>query len=169
MSEGIPMENKRNRRRILVVDPKLQFRYLLLPLLVTLTTSACLFALFLIQAQSLKSFASNDPALRSEIDNVQVMVGAAVGAVLLGHVAFVVWLGLAASHKVAGPLHRLRQVMKEVARGNRTARLRLRRRDQLTEVAEAFNEMMDALAAPPEGSTTRPNEESRREQGPDVL
>ncbi len=166
------MEKKRNRRRILVIDPKLQFRYLLLPLLVTLTTSACLFALFLIQAQSLKSFASNNPPLQEEIGKVQVLVGAAVGAVLLGHVAFIVWLGLAASHKVAGPLHRLRQVMKVVARGDRSARLRLRRGDQLTEVAEVFNEMMDSLAGqpaqPPEGGRD-PGDELAEGPGSDAL
>jgi nitrogen fixation/metabolism regulation signal transduction histidine kinase len=139
------MSLESNQRRIIVVDPKLQFRFLILPLIVTITTAACLLALFVVQAQSLKGFASDDAGLVKEIGRVQIMAAVVVTAVLLFHVGMIVWLGLHASHKLAGPVYKLKKTMADVAAGNDSARIHLRDGDQLGELAEAFNEMMDAL------------------------
>ena len=136
-----------NQRRIIVVDPKLQFRFLILPLIVTITTAACLLALFVVQAQALKSFAAGDPSLVSEIGRVQIMAAVVVTAVLLFHVGMIVWLGLHASHKVAGPLFKLKKTMADVTAGNHSARIHLREGDRLGDLADSFNEMMDALEA----------------------
>ena len=115
-------------------------------MIVTATTAACLFVFFLIQSESIKSFVdAEDTHLLQRIGSSQLLMGVAVAAVLLGHVALVVWLGLVASHKVAGPLYRFKKVMKEVADGDMSVRMKLRKGDQLDDVAEAFNEMMDAL------------------------
>jgi nitrogen fixation/metabolism regulation signal transduction histidine kinase len=124
----------------------------------------CLYLLFAIQAQSLKSFASSDPGLRDEIQQLQILVGLVVGAVLLGHIAFVVVLGLRSSLKVAGPIYRLKKAMAEVESGNLSVRIRLRQGDQLTEVAEAFNRMADTLKARAEP----PDEEGEEEGEADV-
>lgn len=141
------MAKRLERRRIIVVEPRLQFRYLILPLVVTVTTSACLLALFILQTESLRASVSARGSLRAEIARVQLLTGVVVGAVLLGHVGLIVWLGLMASHRFAGPLYHLKKVMAEVAAGDRSARVRLRNRDQLGDVADAFNAMLDALAA----------------------
>ena len=139
------MADKLHRRTLLIIEPGLQFRYLVLPLIVTTTTAICLFALFALQAQSLKSFASQDPVLVEEIGTAQVLSGVACGAVLLGHIGLVVWLGLIASHRVAGPLYHIKQSMGQVAAGDKSVRVKLREKDHLTDVAQAFNNMMDAL------------------------
>jgi nitrogen fixation/metabolism regulation signal transduction histidine kinase len=142
------MPPKVNQRRLIVVNPQLQFRLLLLPLVVTITTAACLLALFIIQAQSLKSFAEGDPNLMLEIGRVQTLSSVAVGTVLLLHVGLILWLGLHATHRVAGPLHKLKLAMAEVASGKSGVRIRFRSRDQLGELAEGFNRMMDTMEGP---------------------
>ncbi len=139
------MAQRLSQRRLLVIDPKLQFRYLILPLLVATTTAACLFALFVLQSDQIRWAVRDDPGLQDEIGRQQLLTALAVGAVLLGHVTLVVWLGLIASHRVAGPLYRLKQAMKQVAAGDMGVRIRLRRKDQLTDVADIFNRMMNAL------------------------
>jgi len=148
------------RRRILVVDPKLQFRYLILPVVVTVTTAGCLFALFSAQAASLKALAPED--LVGEISRVQAQSAMAVGAVLLGHIALILWLGLTLSHKVAGPIYRLRKSMEGLSAGDVSVRITLRRGDRLTDLADAFNQMADALSA----SREVPPAEAVDESGP---
>jgi len=139
------MAQRFSQRRLLVINPKLQFRYLVLPLLVATTMAACLFALFILQSDQIKWAAGSDAGLQDEIGRQQLVTALGVGAVLLGHVTLVVWLGLTASHRVAGPAYRFTQAMNKVAAGDMSVRIRLREKDQLIDVADAFNRMMDAL------------------------
>jgi len=137
-----------NRRRIVVVDPRLQYRFLLLPLIVTATTAASLFALFLVQANALLPQGTEaDAELMDYIGSLQLYTAVVVGAVLVLHVVAVVLLGLIMSLKVAGPVYRFKKVMLEVAKGNINMRVSLRDGDQLTDLADAFNKMMDTLSA----------------------
>jgi methyl-accepting chemotaxis protein len=142
------MATVENQRRILVIEPRLQFRYLILPLVVTLTTSACLFTLFVMQAHTLRGFVKPDnDFLLGQIERMQIMTAVVVGCVLLGHVGCVLWLGLLASHRVAGPIYRFKKAMREVGAGNLNLRVHLRRKDQLKDVAASFNEMVSRLKA----------------------
>jgi len=137
-----------NRRRIVVVDPRLQYRFLLLPLIVTATTAASLFALFLVQANALLPQGTEaDAELMDYIGSLQLYTAVVVGAVLVLHVVAVVLLGLIMSLKVAGPVYRFKKVMLEVAKGNINMLVSLRDGDQLTDLADAFNKMMDTLSA----------------------
>lgn len=49
------------------------------------------------------------------------------------------------SHKVAGPLYRIEKFLKGVANGDLSAKLRLRKGDELQDLAEAINDMTDDL------------------------
>jgi len=52
---------------------------------------------------------------------------------------------LIVSHKIAGPLYRFKQVFRELEEGNFSAQVRLRKDDQLHEVAGDFNRMINAV------------------------
>ena len=52
---------------------------------------------------------------------------------------------LVISHKIAGPLFRFKQMFKELALGNFSNQVRLRKDDQLAEVATEFNQMINAV------------------------
>ncbi|MBF0123665.1 MAG: methyl-accepting chemotaxis protein [Candidatus Omnitrophica bacterium] len=72
---------------------------------------------------------------------------------LLQTVAIVtVFVGLAAvgvtlfvSHKIAGPLFRFKQTFRELSLGNFSNQVKLRKDDQLAEVATDFNEMITSV------------------------
>jgi HAMP domain-containing protein len=49
------------------------------------------------------------------------------------------------SHRTAGPVVRIQNCMKAVQEGKLGTRIKLRRHDNLTEIADAFNAMMDTL------------------------
>jgi methyl-accepting chemotaxis protein len=49
---------------------------------------------------------------------------------------------LIVSHKIAGPLFRFKQTFKDLASGNFSSQVRLRKGDQLVEVAGDFNQMI---------------------------
>jgi len=53
--------------------------------------------------------------------------------------------GVFLSHKVVGPIHKIRKIMEEVRRGNKKARVFFRKGDEFTELAASFNNMMDSL------------------------
>ena len=52
---------------------------------------------------------------------------------------------LIVSHKIAGPLYRFKQTFKELEQGNFSNQIRLRKDDQLHEVAVEFNHMINAV------------------------
>ena len=49
------------------------------------------------------------------------------------------------SHKIAGPLFRFEQELKEIAEGDLTTSIRLREKDQISDVAEGLNRTVAAL------------------------
>jgi methyl-accepting chemotaxis protein len=51
------------------------------------------------------------------------------------------------SHRVAGPLHRFRQVFQAIGEGNLTGVVRLRKNDYLKEDAELISRMMNSLGS----------------------
>jgi methyl-accepting chemotaxis protein len=64
------------------------------------------------------------------------------------------------SHKIAGPLYRFKQTFKELAAGNFSNQVRLRKGDQLVEVASDFNHMIASVRG--QILATRSNIESAR-------
>jgi sensor histidine kinase YesM len=59
--------------------------------------------------------------------------------------AFLTWMGLKLSHRVAGPLHRLKQEMLRTAQGGEVTRLKFRDGDYFEELADAYNEQMKEI------------------------
>jgi len=49
------------------------------------------------------------------------------------------------SHKIAGPLFRFEKELKEIGQGDLTKAIRLRNRDQITDIAEGLNSMTASL------------------------
>ena len=61
---------------------------------------------------------------------------------------FVFLVGLIMSHKVAGPLYRIRQVCVKLNRGDNSARVRIRRNDEFKDVVIYLNYTLDKLQYP---------------------
>ena len=73
---------------------------------------------------------------------VQTLV-VVTGLVSLGAIV----VTLIVSHKIAGPLYRFKQTLKELTGGNFNDQVHLRKGDQLIEVGEDFNRMIGAVRA----------------------
>ncbi len=69
-------------------------------------------------------------------------------------------LGLVISHRIAGPLHRLRRHLEDAAEGKTTADVRFRDDDYFPELANACNRLMARIRA--SGGTPRSGDEGLR-------
>jgi methyl-accepting chemotaxis protein len=49
------------------------------------------------------------------------------------------------SHKIAGPMFRFEKELKQVTEGDLTKRVVLRKKDQITDMAESLNDMISSL------------------------
>jgi methyl-accepting chemotaxis protein len=79
--------------------------------------------------------------LYKELNEILIKLGA-VGVIFVMITAFI---GLKMSHRTAGPLYHFKRVFGEIKNGKMDARVRLRPGDDFKDVANAFNEMMDAV------------------------
>ena len=70
--------------------------------------------------------------------------GLAIGE--FGGLAVVYYLGLRASHKIAGPVFALERRLDELASGNLAARLQFRQGDHFKETADKLNSTVDVLS-----------------------
>ena len=58
---------------------------------------------------------------------------------------FWIGIGILASHKIAGPVYRMIHFLESVAKGDCSQRLRLRKKDELHDLADAINSVVDRL------------------------
>ena len=67
-------------------------------------------------------------------------------AVSLVLVSFLwIFVGIMASHRIAGPVFRMKRYLDSVADGNYSERLTLRKKDELKDLADAINRLVDKL------------------------
>ncbi len=123
-------EHKWKRKRI-VIDKEFQFRYLMTWVL--LTTS--LLAGVVLGSLSVFIFFRGD---RTYFIWVNAICAALITAVSMYYIVL-------HSHRIAGPAYRLRKLLLEAAEGRRGFRVKLRRKDYLTQVADAMNVLLDRL------------------------
>jgi hypothetical protein len=64
---------------------------------------------------------------------------------LLALVPVIAWDAIRFTHRLVGPLVRIRQTVRNVAQGEAVRPIKLRDNDYLTEFRDDFNEMLDAL------------------------
>ncbi len=57
----------------------------------------------------------------------------------------VILVSIFLSHKIAGPIYRIEKFLKSIANGDLSAKLRLRKNDELQDLADAINEMTNDL------------------------
>ncbi len=89
---------------------------------------------------------SSGPLEEREIAATQFLVlgqtiWPAIVVLILACASFSIYL----THRLAGPLYRLEQTAKELVGGNLSLRIRLRKGDQLQELAEVANEALENL------------------------
>lgn len=69
-----------------------------------------------------------------------------LGVLQLLFLAITFMLSIFLSHRIAGPLYKLRKSMEEVARGNFDLRITFRKNDHFMEMQDTFNDMIQHLS-----------------------
>lgn len=140
------MKLRGRRRRTLIVNRSLQYRFLATVVIYTFITVA-FFSAYLFVPDFLKL---HDESLSLEVR------AATADRILAFHsrvwpaaIAFICFLGIHCTfffHRLAGPLYRFCWAFDQVRKGDLSFRVKIRRKDYLHQEEEVLNEMIDLLA-----------------------
>jgi len=133
------------RRKRYLIKQGLQFRYIgvvfALVILASIITGYTVFATgWMLLGEKLASVYP-----QGRLIYVFKAANAALMRNLLLASPFIFLLALISSHKIAGPIYRIEKDMSEIARGNLALRIKLRRGDELQDIADAINAMTEKL------------------------
>jgi nitrogen fixation/metabolism regulation signal transduction histidine kinase len=92
-------------------------------------------------ADQQRAIAENQATL---IERQRVLIWSLVGGLAL-MVALIGLLGIYFTHKVAGPIYKMKRLLKQVGRGNLRVEARLRKGDELQDFFDAFTQMVAGL------------------------
>jgi methyl-accepting chemotaxis protein len=132
------------KRRNYYIEKKFQTKYLLLTLLLLLTYTS-IFVIILFAPYILTLYFDNPLAEKAEASRVLLIlhrkVWPAIGVVILLFGALSIFI----SHKIAGPLHRLKKSLSLITEGNLDVKVKLRKGDDLKDLAEHVNILVEEL------------------------
>jgi nitrogen fixation/metabolism regulation signal transduction histidine kinase len=148
----------KRRLRNFLLDSRFQLKYTSMVVGITLVLSMILgFWLYkksretsdVILAQSLMDPAYADPAMRDTLEEAFAQTDRTVLMVLvtsLGALVFALGLaGIVITHKVVGPVYKMKRQLEEVARGHLKIEGKLRKGDELQDFFNVFSHMVQAL------------------------
>ena len=104
--------------------------------------------------QSQKQLEDNSQALRAKsqlIERQYMIFGAVIISALLLLTLGIGLAGVVVTHKVAGPVFKMKRLLRELAKGHFRVVARLRKGDELQHFFDAFNEAADELSRRQEG------------------
>jgi methyl-accepting chemotaxis protein len=135
---------KRMRREYLV-DPGYQLRFVT-RLLVTVMAVAILSAAI---ASGLlwKNLFAPELAHQTSLITGLISVATTLLVELLLAIPIVLYFGIIQSHRIVGPMNRMRQTLEAISQGDFSQRITLRRGDALEDLAHAINQVAESLQA----------------------
>ncbi|MCM8790383.1 MAG: methyl-accepting chemotaxis protein [Candidatus Omnitrophica bacterium] len=135
----------RFKRKQLFVSAKFQLKYVgLILLLMFITAIVCSYVVYYSSMILLAEKLANvypQGRLIAIIKTVNFRV--LLSIVLL--MPFVAYIGIYLSHKIAGPIYRMERFLEDMAGGNLTSRLSLRKGDELGSIADKINLLSDSM------------------------
>ena len=149
-----------NRRRIQLIQPRLQIRMIASFVGVGLLALSLQFVLVLASLARIAGDLPNDGDLLLEHVTARMPVLLGVSTLVLLPMTFAV--GVLITLRIAGPVYRLRRYLDEVAAGRPPADCRLRRGDELVDLCDAVNRATAPLRA--EARETPPPEDAARSE-----
>lgn len=136
---------KKIRRRQYLVKTKFQLKYtgmvlLFMFIVAWLTGSTVYYTGWLLMGEKLANVYP-----QGRLVAIMRMINATLLLRLLLLTPLVVLISVLLSHRIAGPLYRIQRFLKSVANGDLSAKLVLRKGDELQDLAGSINEMTDDL------------------------
>lgn len=135
----------KNRRKKLIISAGLQFRYvgavLFAMLFVSLLEGWIVYRSIWNELLTESRYSDWSPFLISVMKRADLAIIIGVGFSFI----LITFLSVLMSHKIAGPVYRLKQYLVEMAKGDLSFEMRLRSGDELADLAEEFNKMVRGL------------------------
>ena len=134
-------------RKTVLIKKRFQFRlmakFVLLVLAGSLISGTMLY--FMASRDLVNSYFSAHQAIRGTRDILlpSIILSGAVSAVLIA--AATAYVTLYVSHRIAGPLYKVEQLLRRIGEGDLTVECRFRKNDELAGLGEALNEMTAGL------------------------
>lgn len=87
----------------------------------------------------------NDPEVLRQISESKQSLIMWLGIMQLVFLGFLAFFSIIISHRIAGPLHKLKKAFIDAQEGKFTTTLKFRKHDHFMDLAEEFNEMMKSI------------------------
>lgn len=141
------MDIKKGRRRIYFIEKGFQARFILkFCILIVLGTVLTGIILYLFSTRSATvSFENTRAVVKTTADFIlPILIQTIVVVTIIVGVATII-LTLFISHKIGGPLYRIKREMKTIAAGDLRSDFHIRKSDQLQELASGLDNMIKSL------------------------
>ena len=132
------------QRRTIFIKKNLQLRYMLL---IVLSVLCGLTIMTLELTATLNELFDTYPVLVQPLYDAFLPLAAQFFYKIAIYILFVIIISAILSHKMAGPIYRFEQTFRQVAKGDFSQRVHLRKGDQFKEMQDEFNKMMDRVQA----------------------
>lgn len=133
------MFNQRSKRRTIMVNPEFQVRLAFWGSIITV--AEVMVGCVLVMLVALTNSNLSEP---EQVNFFYKLIGI-IGGVILVMTALNFVIALLFSHRIAGPMYRLRKSMEQVGTGDLSLLIRLRSGDELHELKDSFNDMVSSL------------------------
>jgi methyl-accepting chemotaxis protein len=133
------------RRRHFFIDKHLQTKYLLLTILLLLSYSL-IFVILIFLPYILPIHFNLPLEERAEAARVLLALNKSVWPALLVAILILGVLSIFITHKIVGPIYRLKKALGEMIEGNLDVRVTLRKGDDLQELADHVNQLSAMLS-----------------------
>lgn len=150
-------ENKQIKRKIKLIDRVFQYRlitrFILVNILILIVFGGLIYVFF--RSEIAANLASAHAAYRSAADMLLPIIltlsllNILITSIIIA-VVVVYW-----SHKIAGPLYRFNEALKEMKNGNLNPMSHIREDDQLSEVALSLQQLAEKLGRDIDGTRSR--------------
>lgn len=137
---------KNYKRHIYIINKQFQFKYIFIILGITLITvfSVSFVTFYIIWSNVIKEYLFIPEASKKLADIFIKTSEILVVPVLILMVIFSL-VGIFYSHRIAGPLYRVKKICDELAKGNLNQNVKFRKNDEFHDVAEALNKVINGL------------------------
>lgn len=139
--------NMRKRRRIRIVNMEFQLNFILkfcaVIIFAALTIAAIVYTLSIPSTTTV--FENSRLTLKSTSDFILpiLILSSLVAIIIAGLITIIITLFI--SHRIAGPLYRLEKDIAEVNQGNLGVEIRVRKKDELQNLAKSLNQMLKII------------------------
>lgn len=133
------MRNHQSKRKTIIIDPDFQVKLAFWGSIITLAEVVVGCVIVMLVALTNSNLSNPE-----RVDFFYKLIGI-IGGIVLVMTALNFVIGLLFSHRIAGPVYRLKKAMEQVGEGDLSLLIRLRSGDELHELKDAFNDMVSNL------------------------